>query len=414
MLLTRRTLCALLLAVLGIPGALLAQIAPVPAEMPAEVPVRLGPIALAPAFRLMNVGWDSNIFNREGLIDPPGDFTAVARPELQAWIRLGKARVTGHTAYDFVYFKDHASERSVDWNNDVRLDLPLAQFAPYVLGRWIRGKQRFGYEIDQRTLRHDELAIVGVAIRQNAPTSFDISGRRGRLTFDHSESLERVTDFYDLTSHGLAFTLRRRLTPLTSITATVDRQEDRFDLQPDRDSESLRVFVGADFKPFALISGTAQAGWQRLRLVQPGSPNFEGFVGNAQLAYTLLGVTRFSVQAERTPTYSAIQGQHAYVLAGGRLSVLHQLGNGWDAGGRIGRYHLTYGVFSPSGPAGPPATAADGNRETVHEYGGEIGYRIGSKLRVAFDASWEHRRSTIYAVRAYDRTLLVTSLSYEF
>jgi len=415
MLLTRGTLGAIVLVVLVVPAGLQAQIVPVPAERPAEVPVRLGVLALAPAFRLMNVGWDSNIFNREGIVDPPGDFTAIARPEVQAWIRLGKARVTGRSAYDFVYFRDYSSERSVDWSNDVRLDLPLAHFAPYVFGRWVRGKQRFGYEIDQRTMRHDELGIVGVAIRQNGRTSFDISARRGRLTFDHPEMSEgRVSDFYDFTSRGLAFTLRQRLTPLTAVTATVDQREDRFDLQPDRDSDSLRVFVGAEFKPFALISGTAHAGWQRLRLVQGGASDFEGFVGTIELAYTLLGSTRFSVQAERTPTYSAVQGQHAYVLAGGRLSLLHQLDSGWDVGARLGRYHLTYGVFSPSGPGGQPGTAVDTNHEKVREYGGELAYRIGSKMRVAFDARWEHRRSTVYAVRAYDRTQAVMSWSYEF
>ena len=376
--------------------------------------MRLGVLALAPAFRLMNVGWDSNIFNREGAVDPPGDFTAIARPEVQAWIRLGKARVTGRSAYDFVYFRDHSSERSVDWSNDVRLDLALAHFAPYVFGRWVRGTQRFGYEIDQRTMRHDELGIVGVAIRQAARTSFDISARRGRLTFDEPDTFEpRVSDFYDFTSRGLAFTLRQRLTPLTAVTATVDQREDRFDLQPDRDSDSLRVFVGAEFKPFALISGTAHAGWQRLQLVQGGASDFEGFVGTVELSYTLLGSTRFSLQAERTPTYSAVQGQHAYVLAGGRLSLLHQLDSGWDIGARLARYQLTYGVFSPSGPGGA-GTAADTNHERVREYGGELAYRIGSHMRVAFDARWEHRRSTVYAVRAYDRTQVMTSVTYEF
>ena len=46
-----------------VPPVLYGQGVPSPGEPPASVPVRLGPVALAPAVTLTNVGWDSNLFN---------------------------------------------------------------------------------------------------------------------------------------------------------------------------------------------------------------------------------------------------------------------------------------------------------------------------------------------------------------
>ena len=101
------------------------------------------------------------------------------------------------------------------------------------------------------------------------------------------------------------------------------------------------VFVsGFDFKPFALISGRAYAGWQRVEWSRPDPQRFTGVVASMDLAYTLLGATRFAVRAQRDVSYSAMQGQHAYLLSGGTVSVNHRLSGRWDVGARVGRHRI--------------------------------------------------------------------------
>src|SRR4029453_2143080 len=112
-------------------------------------------------------------------------------------------------------FREYDNERSVDFDNEARLEIPLARLMPYVAGRWARGRQRFNYEIDQRVLRHEDSQLVGVELRVGPRTSFDLSGRRARLEFDDQPRFGEplVTGFYDYTSRGISLTLRQQLTP---------------------------------------------------------------------------------------------------------------------------------------------------------------------------------------------------------
>ena len=235
-----------LTGMLGMPGSVYGQGNPLPAEPPASVPVRLGPVALAPTLTLSNVGWDSNVFNQPSDVNPPDDFTAILRPEVHAWLRLGRARLSGRGTVDFFYFRDFQNERSVDYDHEAWLQVPLARVRPYVAGRWARAQQRFSYEIDQRVLRHEESQLVGAEFRVGRRTSFDFTGRRNRLDFDDQPSFGDpfVTEFYDLTSQGIDLTFRQQLTPLTSFAVTAGAQQDRFDTDPLRDTDSFRVSGG--------------------------------------------------------------------------------------------------------------------------------------------------------------------------
>jgi hypothetical protein len=402
-----------LAAMLALPAVLYGQ---GPSEPPATVPVRFGPIALAPTLSLTNLGWDSNVFNQRSDANPQEDMVAVVRPELRAWMRLGRGRLSGRSTVDFVYFHENRNERSIDADEEARLELPFARLMPYASARWARVRQRFGYEIDQRVRRHEDAQVAGLEVRVGPRTSFDVNARRSRLKFANQPSFNDpfIAEFYDYTSHGAAITARQRLTPLTSLTVTADVHRDYFDLHPERDTNSFRVSTGVEFKPFALISGRAYAGWQRVELVTAGSPPFTGAVAAADLAYTLLGATRFSVQATRDISYSAIQGQHAYLLSGATASVSHRFGGRWDIGARAGRYRLSYGVFAPLGDGSGVVPVVSNDRETVTEYGGDIGFWLGSDTRMAVNVSRSNRGSTVADRREYERTQAGMSLEYRF
>jgi hypothetical protein len=384
-------------------------------DAPESVFLRFGPLALAPTLSLTNFGWDSNVFLRDVGANPEGDFTTVVRPRVEEWLRLGPARMHGRSTLDFVYFQEHASERSVDGFQEGRLDLPLAFITPYVSGSWLSARQRFGFEIDERTRRHEATGTAGVEFRLSPRTNLDVAARRSRLEFDHTDAFQNplVSDFYDYTSDGVAMALRHELTPLTSVGVTIDRHRERFDLDHTRDTDTVGIYSGLEFRPSAVISGKAYVGWVQVELLEPGAPSFRGVAASIDLAYTLLGATRFAVQAVRELSYSAISGQHAYLHAGLTTSVNHRLGETWDIGARAGRHRLSYGLFELP-PGEGQDSEFDNDREIVSDYGGEVGYRVGPDTRVGFRVDHQHRRSTVDATREYKRIQASMSLSYRF
>jgi hypothetical protein len=416
-----------------IPAPVYGQGTPVPGDAPALVPLRLGPVALAPALTF-TYGWDSNVFQQtvDGG-DRPSTVRAIARPELDAWLRAGRARIHGRSTWDAVYYRDYDSENSVDSSHEVRLDFPLARLIPYVSGQWVDASQHFGFEINDRIRRNEDHRGAGVAVRIGSRTDIDISARRARLDFDRTETFRDPFrfEFYDYTSKGVSMTVRREMTPLTSLAVTIDRYEDRFDIAPGRPTNGLAITTGFDFKPLAVISGSAYVGWRRVHLADPGSPTlegvvasptfdgvvasptFDGVVASVDLAYTLLGATRFTVQGIRDVQYGAQRGSHAYLLAGVGATVTHRINETWDIGVRAGSHELSYGLFDFAVVPGDesPAASVGRNREMVTDYGGNVGYRVGRGIRVGFGIGHQYRRSTFGAARGYQQTLAEISLS---
>ena len=366
--------------------------------------LRLGPLALAPSLTLRNFGWDSNVFRQPTDGVEEGDFTATTSPRIQGWLRLGRARVRGQSTLDFVYFQNHPSERSVDQYHEGALELPLGRVTPYVSGTWVNAKQTYGFEVDARIRRREQTGRAGADFRLSPRTSIDVTARRSRVEFDPADFQDPFTsEFDDYTSRSASIAVRHELTPFTSVAVTVDKRQDRFDLAPERDSDSLGIASGFEFKPFALVSGKAYLGWLRVDLVEPGSQSFGGVVGAVDLAYTLLGATRLAVQVNRDVSYSAMRDQAAYLLSGVTASATHRLGEGWDVVGRVARHRLSYGLFESSGESGVPpqipASDAAQEQEIVTDLGGEMGYRIGPAMRLAFVLSRQHRRSSVVAAR---------------
>jgi hypothetical protein len=414
-------LAAVLISALGIAAPASGQVRAPSTAPPGSPPLRLGPVALAPSATVY-FGWDSNVFQRQDLerLDDarsPSDITATAAPEIQSWTRLGAAGVATRSTFAFVYFQKHESERSVDQSHEARLDLRLGPVTPYVAGNWLKARQRFGFEIDQRVLRYQTGAAAGAAIRLGPRTSIDVSGHRRRWEF---ESPYEIVDpfisdeFYDYTSEGVTVAVNRVLTPVTSLAVSFDKNQDRFDV-PGRDSDSVTLMSGLVFRPLAMLRGSASVGWQRLDRLTPGLSAFSGPVASVDLGYLLFGTTNFAVQIQRDLTYSASPGQHAYVLSGLRAALNHNLAGNWEVGASVGRHRLSYGVFDEIDD-GAPDDAPDPStpvRENVTEYSGQVAYRFSAAMRMAFEFYRQQRESFVGA-RDYGRTRAGLSMRYEF
>ena len=297
-----------------------------------------------------------------------------------------------------------------------RLELRLGRLTPYIAGNWVTGRQRFGFEIDQRIGRDQRAAATGLEFRLGPRTKIDASAHRGRWEFDSSDEAGDpfiADQLYDYTSEGFTLAVSRDLTPFTSLAVGLDKHQDRFDDEPGRDSNSVSVTSGFVFKPLAMIHGSAYVGWQRLYRVTPGYAEFSGPVAEVDLAYTFSGATRFAVQIHRDITYSALRNQHAYLLTGGRVAVNHHLAGNWEVGARIGRHRLSYGLFDNT-TSDDASGQFDEGREIVTEYRAEVAYWFSPEIRMALEVNHEQRGSSVGEPRDYERTRGGLSMRYRF
>src|SRR6202030_1797085 len=96
-----------------------------------------------------------------------------------------------------------------------------------------------------------------------------------------------------------ALTPRHKVTPLTSITFEVGKEQERFDFSPIRDSNSTLLNAGVSFDRFAIINGSAQFVSRNFKPLSPDLPVFVGSTASVNLSYTALGATRLGVTVTR-------------------------------------------------------------------------------------------------------------------
>jgi hypothetical protein len=396
-------------------------------EAPATAPFQVGPLALAPVVRLTNLGYDSNVFNRD--VNPQGDSTATLSPEVEAWLRLPRARFYGRHRFDFYYFKELTDLRAMDTDTTTRIDLPLNRLIPFVEATLANTRHRQNLEIDAIARRRNDAVTVGADLRLTGKVSAGLYARRSRLAYEPN-SLYRDTDLASVLNHtssGEGGRLRYSLTPLTSIAVDIEQYRDRFKFTADRHSDSLAVTPSVEFKPFALVSGRAAVGYRQRKFLAGDVPDFNGTVAFVDLTYTFRERTRFGVAARRELEYSYLIGRNDYVVGELTGLVTQRLGERWDAGGSLGRASLSYGQQraptrppnpTPSTGGGvtppavtPPATIAD---ETVLTTSVNVGYNFG-RTRAGFQLEFRGRQAGEGEFdRGYERLRVGTSLTHTF
>jgi hypothetical protein len=194
---------------------------------------------------------------------------------------------------------------------------------------------------------------------------------------------------------------------LTAVTVEAAQTQDRFEFNPLRDSNSTAVRVGLGFDPFALIKGSATFGVRDFAPLSPGLPSYRGFVGTADLSYTLLGATRFAVQWKRDISFSFDNDQPYYLENGFNGSITQQVFGPFDAMVRGGVAHLDY-----RDRAGAAVAVVDRSDE-VRSYGVGVGYHFAEDLRLGFNVDKQQRISPV-ADREYSGLRYGTSLTVGF
>ncbi len=378
------------------------------ADTAAQAPFHLGPVALSPTIRLTNVGWDSNVYNQNEEADPPTDFTSAFRPSVDAAVRSPRFNLSAHSQWDYYYFHRLSSLRALDIDQSARADATINRLSPYVSGSWMTTRHRQNLEIDAIVRRRNHSVLAGTYIRLSAKTALDVHAGRSAVDYEGG-ALFRGAELADALNHnsvqaGVAF--RYQATPLTSFALGVSRGKSRFDSSAERDSDSWQIGPSVEFKPLALVSGTASVGFRKVTFRDARQPDFRSAVANVNLQYTLHGRTQFLVNAQRNLEYSYLETQLDYVLAGLGTSVTHRLNEQWDVFGTVNRYGLSYRRRDVE--TGLERTPT----QTFMNYGTSLGYRFG-RHRLAFDVDYGRRHADV-AAHEYERLRVSSSLSYVF
>jgi hypothetical protein len=375
-------------------------------SVPRDSRFQYGPLTLAPSIRLTNFGFDDNVFAVNEARQPTSDFTATLTPDVRGWLTLPRIRVGAQAGFEFVYYKEIEGLRGVNADSGVRADVLLRYISPYVGGTFSNTRHGRNYEIDVPVRRRRTGVFTGANVRLTGKSSVDVRARRSATEYGTGTlSVENdPTDQLDYTSEGEGATMWYGVTPLTTIGVDVDRQRDRFELTPERDTNQIRVAPVLEFRPDAVISGRATYGMYKRENVGRDLPAYRGTFLLAALRYTLLGRTRFNVQADRDLEYSYRDRQQAYQYIGYNVSVTHRLADPWDVRATVDRHRLTYvtgaGTFSPES-------------EVRSTYGVGIGYRVG-RSRIVVSVFHTDRQSEEFPIREFQKLRVVSSLLYAF
>jgi hypothetical protein len=307
----------------------------------------------------------------------------------------------------FVYYATYKAEQSINRLFEGRLEgAAAARLRPFLVAALNQTRERSGYEIDARVLRRNTSLSAGAELKLTGITSLTGSYRRATTRYGDDE---RFLDTplgaqLDETIDAAAAGVRYAITPLTTVVVDVEVQRDRFETSPIRDSDSLRVMPAAEFAPGAVITGRVAAGFRRFSPHDSRLDEFSGFVGSANLGYSLLGRTRFSVLATRDVMYSVDPATPYFLVTSGHLTVSQRVGGPFDVIVVAGLDRLQY-----QSVAGLPVAAPVDRTRTV---GAGVGLRLGSSARLALIYDFTDRVSNELDRRAYERRRLFASVTY--
>jgi hypothetical protein len=349
------------------------------------------------------------VFNEDESQSPDEDFTLTLTPAANFWLQFGPTWLNGAVKEDLIWYKKFSSERAANTNYVAGWTVPLSRITLAVEGTWKKAMERPGFEIDLRANRFERGLNGSMEVRALAKTFFGVRAVRRTIDFDEGESFlgTNLRDELNRTETVETLAVRHALTPLTSITVDVSKQQDRFDFSPLRDANSTQTTIGLEFAPDALISGVARIGFRNFNPLASDIPEFSGSTASVNLSYIAAGTTKLAFQANRDVQFSFDINQPYYLLTGFSGSVAQQVFGPVDVEGRILSQRLSYRER-----AGAIVEVPD-RLDRIRHYGVGVGYHLGEDVRVAFDVDRQARSSEVVG-RSHKGLRYGTSIAYGF
>jgi hypothetical protein len=371
--------------------------------------VHAGPFYVNPGLLLKELGVDTNVFNQPG--DQKSDFTFTVTPKADIalpFARRGLLRTTA--SVDAVYYANYVSERSLDPQVTLRGEAYARRLTLFAQGAYLNTRQRPNYEIDLRSRHVETDGSAGLAMRLTSKFSVELAAHTESIRYDADQfflaTSLRTTLNRDTT--GYSVTARERLSVLTTVAMRYEAFRDRFPLSPERNSDNYRIMPGVEFKPRALISGSAYVGYRSFSPRSELLPAYNGLVSELALSYTLLGATTFGVTYDRDVAYSFEALNPYYLENSAGIYVRRAVGGRFDVIVNAARHRYDY----RDNPV--LAGLSDPRTDTTDTYGANLGYRLKQDTRIGFGANYYTRTSTRETFRQYDGLRIGTTVNYGF
>ncbi len=370
-------------------------------DTPPPGTVVLGPVRLTPSLLLRDMGVDNNVFNEP--VDPKTDFTFTLTPRADVTFRMRRLRLTYGTTTDYVYYRKYSSERGTNTSGLARLEFDLGRFRPYATAQGVSSRSRLNAEVDARARHRDLMYGAGVAIAVASRTRLLLNATRTKIAFDpgaefRGVDLRRSFDGHRQTVDG-GFGIE--LTPLTRFTMLVAREQQRFQLAPDRNSNTWRVTPGLTFSPSGLITGNASVGFRRFETLSPTLPDYSGLVSTVSVAATIYGRHQLQALVNRDVQYSYDEATDYYIGSTVGITWTTAVVGPLDVRGTGTRSLMDY-----------RGVAADAGRDTMMSYGGGIGYRFSTRVRIGINMDWSRRDSDRSAEHRYRNHRIFAGLTW--
>ena len=362
---------------------------------------------LNPTVALANIGIDENVFNES--TNPKRDFTMTLSPKTDWWLPFAGTWFNGVVSEDLVWYDQYSSERSANTTLGAGWKAPLSISTLDVGARRTWTQDRPNLEIDERAARTQKSYSALVSVHVLTDTYLDFAAKTEQTRFDEDEVFNGVSLSDELnrnvTTFGLGIT--QKLTPFTALTLGARRQQDRFQIDPLRDMDSIHATATVRFDPLALIAGTFAVAYSDFSPRSATVPAYSGVTFTGDLSYVPRDTTRFKVGAQRGLEYSYDSTEPYYVQTALNVEFAQQIIGPFDVVARVGRARLDYRSQTDVSPRAP------NQPDEVNSFGGGIGYHIGRSLRLGFNADMI-RRVSPDPTREYDRPTYGASVTYEF
>lgn len=366
-----------------------------------------GPFYLNPAVLLKNLGWDTNVFNQADQAQK--DFTFTLTPQSDVALPIARrGLIKGTVGADVVYYRRFASERSVDPQFTVRAEGYANRLTLFAQESYLNTRARPSFEIDLRSrhLENDLGAGADVHVTPKLSVEGALLRARTRYSGDAVFQGTSLQQTLNRNSDGYSVTAREKLTPLTTLSLRYEALQDRFLYSRDRDANSFSVMPGLEFKPRALISGSAFVGYRNFKPLNAALPGYAGFVAQLALSYTLLGATMFGVTYDRNVDYSYTVETPYYVDNSPGVFVRREIAGHLDAIVNAGRSYYRYLEVGLQ-----PAQSSARLTNITETFGANVGYRLKRQTRIGFGFSYYTRNSNT-AVPSYSGLQIGTTVTY--
>jgi putative beta-barrel porin BBP2 len=364
-----------------------------------------GPFWVTPTLMLKDAGVDNNVFN--DATDPKSDFTFTLTPATSVVLRVRRLRTSFFIATDYVYFRKYTTERGMNVSSEARADLDLGAIQPYVSVSGASTRSRMNAEVDLRARHRDVTYGAGAAVRLTPTTRFVVNVKRLGTTFDPTAIFRGVSldESFDGRRTSLDGGMSVEVTPVTTVNLVAAREQQTFDLTPDRNSTSWRIGPSLTFDPLGLITGTASVSYRRFSTVSPALPDFSGIVASVSVGATIYGRHSLQTQFSRDVQYSYDPNSPYFLGTGGSVTWTSLVAGPIDVRGTAGRQQMSYRTI------GGDASGESGGDHVV-TMGGGVGYRFSHHARLGINADWSRRNSTRSTSRDYSNHRVFASLSW--